>query len=63
MTLEQIENKAKKLQEKEKIETGFNKLSTLAVLEMIKVAQRQNVATDESNTSNEQMVDKHISVR
>lgn len=42
MTLEQIENKAKKLQEKEKIETGFNSLSTLVVLEMIKMAECQN---------------------
>ena len=53
MTLEQLESKAKELQEKEKSETGFNLLSTLAMLEMIKIAQRQNKAIDKSNIPNE----------
>lgn len=53
MTLEQFESKAKELQEKEKSETGFNSLSTLAVLEMIKIAKRQNSELDKSNVSNE----------
>ena len=42
MTLEQLESKAKELQEKEKSETGFNLLSTLAMLEFIEIAKKSN---------------------
>ena len=40
--IEHLENKIEELKEKEKSETGFNSLSILTALEMIKIAKRKN---------------------
>ena len=58
--LEQLENKIEELQAKEKSETGFNSLSTLTMLEMIKIAKRQNKVIDKNGIKgvrNERMLE------
>lgn len=60
MLLEQLENKIEELQAKEKSETGFNSLSTLTMLEMIKIAKRQNKVIDKNGIKgvrNERMLE------